>query len=189
MIKESKSVQPTKPESTVLEECEKLIRDEYDMIEAMRLMSEFDYSIMPVRVRSCENRLEILKDILEKKENAYKNYDKLIELARLLNIGKKSIRDFQTEDNEILHSIKQLIAECALKRRNLSVAKKTCNELIELNYGSAWPCVYNFAYSFALNLIESYQIEKINDNVFLSLANHTFEKSFSYKVFFGLFYR
>lgn len=183
MVQESKSqlgkTKTSTPDNnieSILENCLKQIRDEYNLIQAMKLIADFEYNILPVQIRLSENRLDILKDILEKKENAYRSYDRLIELGALLNVSKNLGHQSGQSESEMLPQVRQLIAEHALKKRNISIAKKMCVDLIQSNYGSAWPCVYNLAYSLGITLIEQYEIEKIKDNVFLSIANFKFDQ-------------
>lgn len=192
MLHESKSLHASKHKDDVdasLEICLKHIKDEHNLIHSMKIIAEFDYNILPVQIRVSENRMDILRDIVDKKDEAYKSYDKLIELAELLNIGvktKSESKDKSKEDHapveEVLCELKQLIAEHALKKRNLSIAKKMCNDLIEHNYGPAWPCVYNLAFSLASNLIDTFKINMVKDNVFLSIAHHQFDNRYLQKV-------
>lgn len=175
MLHESKSTDDT--ETAILESCMRSIEAEHDLIRAMGIIAEFEFTILPVQVRLSVDRLkDVLKDIVDKKDDAYKSYDKLIELARLLTHPRHD--DDHDESNMLLAQLRQLIADHALKKRNLAIAKKMCADLIEANYGAAWPSVYNLAFRFAANLVESYEIDKVqDDNMFLSIGRHSFVDS------------
>lgn len=199
MVNESKQQQ--QPDAQ-LDECARLIDAEYNLIEATRLIADFDFNIMPVQVRFADNRLDIIKDMLERKDtsSAYKDFEKLIELARLMNIsdgGADTTNNKEAESNEAennskptMPQLRQLIAEHALKKRNLPIANKMCHDLIEMNYAPSWSCVYNLAFSYARNLIDSHQIvaNKTDpvDNVFLTIASHRFDTRYTNKVQFKI---
>lgn len=203
MVNESKQQQhqqhQQQPDAQLVE-CARLIDAEYNLIEATRLIADFDFNIMPVQVRFAENRLDIIKDMLERKEtsSAYKDFEKLIELARLMNVsdGADTTKNNDEETNEENNSkpklprLRQLIAEHALKKRNLPIANKMCHDLIEMNYAPAWSCVYNLAFSYGRNLIDSHQIVANKsdpvDNVFLTIASHRFDTRYTNKVTFFL---
>lgn len=178
MLEDSKSSNKLDPTSEkILEECSRLIQSEVNLIEATRLILDADYIILPAKIRASDNRIDIIKDILASKETAYKNYEELIKLAQLMC----PVND-KNGENRMFPQLRQMIAEHALKRRNLSIANKMCIDLIELNYEPAWSCVYNLAFSYARNLMESHEIDKINDNVFLSIASFSFDTRYSNKV-------
>ncbi|CAF1011878.1 unnamed protein product, partial [Brachionus calyciflorus] len=135
----------------MLASCLKMITSEYDLITSMKLIADFNYSILPVQVRVKENKLDILKDILKKNENSYKNCDKLLELARNLHVNS-------TNSNEI-PEVMLLIAENALEKNNFTILNQMCAHLIRLNCESAWLCVYKLALNIANYLCESHEIQ------------------------------
>ena len=122
LINESITQQKVIPESDLeVIKCMDLIKIELDLIKGIKIISSFDYSILPVQVRLAENRFEIIKDLLKKNENAYKSHELLISLAKVLQISD-------------LNKVMLAIAEYSLEKKNMSVLTQLCNDLVKVRF-------------------------------------------------------
>ena len=156
-----------------------LVEKERELIQAMQLIFEFDYNILPVQVRLKEDRTDIIKDILKKNEHAYKEYDKVLLLSSYLHIKPSLNKKLADGDCIEFCDIKLLIAECALENKNFNVLNHVCKSLISLNYGPAWLCTHKLAINLCKNLIEQHRIavqKTTNDEncIFEAISNHKF---------------
>jgi hypothetical protein len=152
-----------------LNELWKSLQQEYDLIEASYLLAEeFDYGILPVQIRVSDDagRFGLISDILKKKENAYKNYQKLIALADCLHLEDK---------NKVL----LLIAEYSLDKNNLTILKEMTGKLMKEQYGQAWRCVHKLAYHLCASLAEQHKIANCQEeaNICLRISQHKFNVS------------
>ena len=50
---------------------------ELDLIASLALLDDFQLSMLPVQVRLCENKLDIVRNILDATPSAYKKHDKV----------------------------------------------------------------------------------------------------------------
>ena len=156
----------------VIQKCLNLINHEEDLIMSMKLIAEFDYTILPVQVRSSEQPLEIIKDILKKNENSYKDYDKFIQLANYLN--HKSAMNEQAD-------VILLIAEHSLNKHNLYVLTQMCKHLVRLNYSPAWSCVHKLVFHLCQNLVEQFKIHFENESqIYEAISRHCFDFKSNY---------
>ena len=63
-----------------------LYNQEHDLIAAVKIINDFNINtLLPVKIRSMDNRFDIIKLILEKNTSSYKEHEKLI------NLGKYSL--------------------------------------------------------------------------------------------------
>lgn len=69
-----------------------IIREEYDLINSLQILNEFNVDILPLQVRSTQDKLKLIEDCLNKREDAYKNRQRLLMLANYLHIEKNSTR-------------------------------------------------------------------------------------------------
>ncbi len=139
------------------------LKYEYDLINAIRLIcDEFDFNILPVQVRvgNEQQRMQIIKDIIIKKENSYKNYAKLIELGDYLHIKDK---------NQILLQV----THNSLERNNLLILKEMCTRMIKSNYTQAWKCVHKLSFNLCQSLFEHHKIYS-EKSIYLSISKHKF---------------
>ena len=157
-----------------------LVEKERELIQAMQLIFEFDYNILPVQVRLKEDRADIIKDILKRNEHAYKEYDKVLLLASCLRAKPPSLNGKRADGDCVEFSdVKLLMAECALEHKNFSVLSHICKSLISLNYGPAWLCAHKLAVNLSRNLIEQHRIgapktASDENGTFEAISNHKF---------------
>jgi hypothetical protein len=129
-------------------EIETMIQSEYNLINAMKIIAEFECSILPIQLRlNVKQRYQIIESILKKNDKFYKQHQKLLSLASLINCSKEEIM--------------LLIANYTLNSQTfygdeLNVANEMCKGLIELNCVNAWQVIHRLASNLTKNLIDNY---------------------------------
>lgn len=68
----------------------KRIKEEYDLINSLGILHEFNVDILPLRVRSTQDKLKLVEDCLSSRDDGYKKKEKLQTLADYLQIDKKN---------------------------------------------------------------------------------------------------
>lgn len=53
------------------------VQKELNLIASLALLDDFQVSMLPVQVRLCENKLDIVRSVLDSSPTAYKKYDKV----------------------------------------------------------------------------------------------------------------
>ncbi|CAG9580984.1 unnamed protein product [Danaus chrysippus] len=71
----------------LIEDSNKDIEQELDLIAALPLLSAFNLTLLPIQVRLCEDRMKLIQDCLNLDPNAYLASHKLLKLAKLLRIA------------------------------------------------------------------------------------------------------
>lgn len=61
----------------LFEEVPPAIQSELNLIASLSLLDDFGVSILPVQVRLCENKLDIIRNVLDASHNAYKQHEKV----------------------------------------------------------------------------------------------------------------
>ncbi|KAK9304884.1 hypothetical protein QLX08_003941 [Tetragonisca angustula] len=107
------------------------IKEEYDLINSLQILNEFDIDILPLQVRLMQDRLQLIKDCLNKREDAYKSRQRLLTLAYYLRIERNSSKMLEGK-------ILELIAKKALEVKDFTVCAETCQQLMKNNYIPAW---------------------------------------------------
>ncbi|XP_045779272.1 neuroblastoma-amplified sequence-like isoform X2 [Maniola jurtina] len=83
----------------LIEDGNKEIEQELDLISALPILAAFNLSILPIQVRLCEDRMTLIEDCLQSDSNAYLASHKLLKLAKLLRIAGD---DEQTREGQVL---------------------------------------------------------------------------------------
>ncbi|KAK1127326.1 hypothetical protein K0M31_003870 [Melipona bicolor] len=107
------------------------IKEEYDLINSLQILNEFDIDILPLQVRLMQDRLQLIKDCLNKREDAYKSRQRLLTLAYYLRIERNSSKMLEGK-------VLELIAKKALEVKDFTVCAETCQQLMKNNYIPAW---------------------------------------------------
>lgn len=107
------------------------IKEEYDLINSLQILNEFNINILPLQVRLMQDRLQLIKDCLNKREDAHRSRQRLLTLANYLRIERNNSR---MREGKVL----ELIAKKALEVKDFNVCAATCQQLIQNNYISAW---------------------------------------------------
>lgn len=84
------------------------IKEEYDLINSLQILNEFNINILPLQVRLMQDRLKFIEDCLNKREDAHKNRQRLLTLATYLRIEMNNSR---AREGKVL----ELIAKKALQ--------------------------------------------------------------------------
>ncbi len=157
-----------KSEDPIVQKCFQMVAYEYDLIESLKFIAEFNYNILPTQVRTSMNRFEIINDIVKKNPNAYKDYEKLIKMGTLLHIEQPE-------------QVKLLIANVSIKKKDLPITIKMCNQMMKANYSPAWTCVHELAINLCHNLVDNFKLFKISPTdlepklLFETLSNYDFK--------------
>ena len=53
------------------------IQSELNLIASLSLLDDFGINILPVQVRLCDNKLDIIRNVLDSSHGAYKRYEKV----------------------------------------------------------------------------------------------------------------
>ncbi len=59
------------------------IQWELNLIASLSLLDDFHVNMLPVQVRLCENKLDIVRAVLDSSPSAYRKYDKVLESCYL----------------------------------------------------------------------------------------------------------
>lgn len=152
-----------------------VIREEFELINSLQILNEFNITVLPLQVRSSQDRLKLIENCLENREDAYKRQQRLLTLANYLRIegNNKRIREGK---------VLQLIAEKSYQvnvfyafidcfygevqfmglyvnflftqiRRcpniqlgDFGVCATTCQQLIDANYHPAWRIIQKLGF-------------------------------------------
>ncbi|CAK9831040.1 NBAS subunit of NRZ tethering complex [Anthophora retusa] len=107
------------------------IKEEYDLINSLQILNEFNIDILPFQVRLKQDRLKLIEDCLNNREDAHKSRQRLLTLANYLRIEKNNSK---TREGKVL----ELIARKALEVKDFNVCAATCQQLIQNHYIPAW---------------------------------------------------
>ncbi|XP_034172180.2 NBAS subunit of NRZ tethering complex isoform X2 [Osmia lignaria lignaria] len=107
------------------------IKEEYDLINSLQILTEFNIDILPLQVRLMQDRLRLIQDCLNTRKDAHKCRQRLLTLANYLRIERNNGR---TREGKVL----ELIAKKALEIKDFTVCAATCQQLMQNNYVPAW---------------------------------------------------
>lgn len=121
----------------LIEDSSEDIQKELDLIESLSILEEFGISILPLQIRLKENRLDLVKESINSRTNAYRQSEKLLQLAKLLHVSEC--------ESEIDGNVHQLIAEMALIAKDYTCAYSACSRLMAAGYPPAWSVCMHLA--------------------------------------------
>ncbi|XP_014228300.1 neuroblastoma-amplified sequence-like [Trichogramma pretiosum] len=134
------------PEIDLAREClqlisfnEKTIKEEYDLLESLQILHEFNVDILPIQVRMTQDKLKLINDCLDSKLDAYKNKQKLLNLAEYLRVEN---RNSKLRENKVL----SLIARKAYEIRDYVFCSTVVKQMMKNNYQAAWNIALDLAY-------------------------------------------
>ncbi|XP_043281636.1 neuroblastoma-amplified sequence-like [Venturia canescens] len=116
-----------------------MIREEFELINSLQILNEFNIKILPLQVRSSQDRLKLIENCLENREDAYKRQQRLLTLANYLRIEGNNKR---MREGKVL----QLIAEKSYQLGDFAVCATTCQQLIDANYHPAWRIIQKLGF-------------------------------------------
>ncbi|NXJ11056.1 NBAS protein, partial [Odontophorus gujanensis] len=112
-------------------DCPNAIQEELDLIRALGYLEEFGVKILPLQVRLCSDRLDLIKDCLSQLPTNYKQSAKLLGLANLLRVAGD---DQMERKGQVLI----LLVEQALSFQDYKAASMHCQELMIAGYAKSW---------------------------------------------------
>ncbi|XP_008201876.1 neuroblastoma-amplified sequence [Nasonia vitripennis] len=136
----------TDPDMELAKECLQLITDndervkeEYDLIESLQILHEFHINILPLQVRMTQDRIKLIEDCLNSRNDAYKSKQKLINLSKYLRIERKNNK---LREAKVLN----LIAKKAFEKKDYNFSSSTVQQMMKNHYQSAWSIALDLAY-------------------------------------------
>ncbi|XP_025077701.1 neuroblastoma-amplified sequence-like [Pomacea canaliculata] len=114
------------------------IQEEMDLITSLAILDDFSVSILPLQVRMCKNRLDLVHKAVASKPSNYKQSQKLLRLAHLLRV---EARDSAECDSKVL----MLLTQAALAAGDTTFAYQCCQQLMTANYPPAWTVCVDLA--------------------------------------------
>ncbi|KAM7430043.1 hypothetical protein ABFA07_019200 [Porites harrisoni] len=115
----------------LMEDRQPALQEEFNLITALVLLDNFGISILPLQVRLCEDKLGLIRQVLDSSSTAYKKKQKILHLASLLQISG-------SDESARLGRVLMLVAESAIEARDYRFAYETCKGLISQEYVPAW---------------------------------------------------
>ena len=155
-------------EDKCLVKCVCMIEREEALIASTRYLVELDYmSLLPVQVRSmCSAPLKLVADLLAKKPDIYRQYEKLLRLSAYLHASSRDTpAATATDDIYNQAPVILLIAEHAILKQNMSVLTHMCKHLVRLNYADGWLCAYRLAEDMCTSMIKHLKNEIVSSSV------------------------
>ncbi|XP_064390924.1 NBAS subunit of NRZ tethering complex-like isoform X2 [Halichondria panicea] len=119
------------------------VQTEWNLIASMGLLDDFGVNILPLQVRLTENKLDIVRNVLDSSPTAYRDYEKITRLSRLLEgAGENgSAEDKSLTERTLIpsegHSL-ILIILSALQKHDMKLAENLCQRLVEMKFAPAW---------------------------------------------------
>ena len=123
----------------LITEDDERIKEEYDLIESLQILNEFNIKILPIQVRITHERIKLIEDCLDSRNDAYKNKQKLLNLSKYLRIDRKNNR---LREGKVLN----LIAKKALDMKDYNFCSSIIKQLIKNNYQSSWNVALDLAH-------------------------------------------
>lgn len=107
------------------------IKEEYNLIDSLKILDEFNTNILPLQVRLTKDKIKLIETCLQSWDTAYKNRQKLLNLGKYLHIH---LNNGKLREGTIF----QLIAQKALEVKDYSACASSVEKMIEANYEPSW---------------------------------------------------
>ncbi|XP_043477356.1 neuroblastoma-amplified sequence-like [Leptopilina heterotoma] len=107
------------------------IKEEYNLIDSLKILDEFNTNILPLQVRLTKDKIKLIETCLQSWDTAYKNRQKLLNLGKYLHIHRNNAK---LREGRIF----QLIAQKALEVNDYSACASSVEKMIEANYEPSW---------------------------------------------------
>ncbi|XP_041464544.1 neuroblastoma-amplified sequence-like [Lytechinus variegatus] len=115
----------------LITDCPSRIQDELDLITSLALLDDFSTSILPLQVRLCEDRLELVEKVITSSKSSCTNSEKLLRLAKLLRVCGDNEKERQGK-------VLVLVSRAALQGNDYKTAWNVNKRLVSDGYGPAW---------------------------------------------------
>ncbi|XP_076465960.1 NBAS subunit of NRZ tethering complex-like isoform X2 [Babylonia areolata] len=114
------------------------VQEELDLISSLGVLDDFCVSVLPLQVRLCKDRLDLVRQAVVSKPHNYKQSQKMLRLAHLLRVEGK---DSAERDGKVL----LLLTQAALSAGDTTFAHQCCQQLVTASYGPAWTVCVDLA--------------------------------------------
>ncbi|KAF4531252.1 hypothetical protein B566_EDAN019269, partial [Ephemera danica] len=114
------------------------IKEELDLIAALRLLGEFGVRMLPIQVRLCSDKLRLLRDCLKIKTSSYKNTQRLLQLAANLRVKGEDVRAREA-------AVLVQVAEAALEVKDYAFCAETCQKMMDKSHAMGWQVAQKLA--------------------------------------------
>ncbi|XP_015111242.1 neuroblastoma-amplified sequence [Diachasma alloeum] len=122
----------------LIDEDDKVVQREFDLINALQVLDEFSLNILPLQVRNCPNKLKLIENCLDTCEGAYKRQQRLLTLSSYLHLDTHNQKH---REGKIL----SLIATKSFQVEDFATCASTCKQLIDSSYSPAWGIIHKLA--------------------------------------------
>uniref|UniRef100_T2MK53 Neuroblastoma-amplified sequence n=1 Tax=Hydra vulgaris TaxID=6087 RepID=T2MK53_HYDVU len=129
---------------SLISDCPEGIQAELNLIQAAIILHNFGVSILPLQVRLCVDRIELIDLCLQKSKTSYK---KVLELQALGNLLLICGDDHHERDGKITLKI----AESSFYVEDFSFCATQCLHLIDISYSKAWQICKDLGESTVFN--------------------------------------
>eukprot|EP00731_Ephydatia_muelleri_P015825 Em0009g249a len=126
----------------LIKDCPAAIQSELNLFSSLEIVEGFGLGLLPLQVRLCENKLDIIKRVLKECPDAYKQSEKLFRLAHLLGLDgvetpvAMPAAGIPMTPGQGHTSI--LIANTAIEKEDFRFAHKLCSQLMSAQFPPAW---------------------------------------------------
>lgn len=114
------------------------VKEEYHLIESLQILSEFNISILPLQVRIKHEKIKLIEDCLNSRNDAYKSKQKILNLSEYLRIEQKNDR---LREGKVLN----LIAKKAFEMKDYNFSSSVLQQIMKNNYQGAWSVALDLA--------------------------------------------
>ncbi|XP_057309196.1 NBAS subunit of NRZ tethering complex-like [Hydractinia symbiolongicarpus] len=108
-----------------------IIQDELNLINCLQLLYDFNVTMLPLHVRVCPDKLELIELCLKEKSSNYKKIEKLLKIGDLLKICGEDTK-------ERYGKIRIKIAVEAFENQDYLFTSALCHRLTDDGYEPAW---------------------------------------------------
>ncbi|XP_065652198.1 NBAS subunit of NRZ tethering complex isoform X2 [Hydra vulgaris] len=129
---------------SLISDCPEGIQAELNLIQAAIILHNFGVSILPLQVRLCVDRIELIDLCLQKSKTSYK---KVLELQALGNLLQICGDDHHERDGKITLKI----AESSFYVEDFTFCATQCLHLIDISYSKAWQICKDLGESTVFN--------------------------------------
>ncbi|EDV27064.1 uncharacterized protein TRIADDRAFT_54605 [Trichoplax adhaerens] len=114
------------------------IEAEINLINSLSYLSDLGLFMLPLEIRLCENRLNLIRNALGANPKNYLKYEKLLKLGNLIQISAK-------DEVSRIGQILTVVAESAMEENDYDFAYKMCQNLMNDNHSNAWQICWRLA--------------------------------------------
>ncbi|XP_047117537.1 NBAS subunit of NRZ tethering complex-like isoform X2 [Schistocerca piceifrons] len=110
------------------------IQEQLDLISSLQILSDFNLSVLPLQVRQCEDRMQLIKSILYKDPYAYQRWEELLLLAHKLRVCGRNRHECEGR-------VLTITAQSAYEAEDFKCCAEICKNIVDNNHGIGWQVV------------------------------------------------